>query len=158
MLNKISEFDEKYFNIYLSFLERTLVLSEFDVFEELLDIKKSFNVDINIKIGHLLYHYQFADLAVQFYQQAGNKHFDEQAYLNIIKEFKKQNMSREAFNFALEALNKGFTHFTLVEEVVEFTGETKDKAIQQQKYEIFKFVLNLFPDSSELQNLIIKAS
>ncbi|MCQ2011625.1 glycosyltransferase [Sporolactobacillus sp. STSJ-5] len=140
--------------IYLAILERTICLRQFDLFAKLLKYRTVFDSKICINIGHLLYQYHFFDLAIQFYNEAGTLLFDEPTYLNIIEEFKKQNMLDDAFQLALQALNKGYTHFSIIKNMLETANETKSVEINRVKGELLKLALKLYPDSAEMRELL----
>ncbi|RYM05909.1 glycosyltransferase [Sporolactobacillus sp. THM7-7] len=141
-------------SIYLIVLKRLIRLEQFDLFEKIVGYKTFFDKSINIRIGHLLYNDGFCDLAVSFYQEAGTSLFDEQTYLNVMEQFKKQNMLEDAFQFALRSLNKGYQHFSLIKDVIEIANQVNDEPIHHAKRDLAKFALKLYPDSKEMREVL----
>lgn len=140
---------------YLSLLNRTLCLRHFELFEQLLVYRNFLDESTNIKIGHLLYNYHFCDLAISFYQQTGMFAFDEQAYLNVIDECKKQNMLDDAFNFALQAFNDGNQNLVVFETLFSTLSRINNKDKKQIRSLLVKLSLNVYPDSQELKRILL---
>jgi CDP-glycerol glycerophosphotransferase (TagB/SpsB family) len=138
--------------LYLSILNRTICLQQFGLFEELLNLRSAFDKSVNIQIGHLLYHYQFNDLAIQFYQESGNTIFDEQTYLNLINESKKNNLLEAAYNFSNQAIQKGFYNFQILKDLAELVHRMNAEKLELS---IQKLALECYPDSRYLSNRTI---
>ncbi|WP_010631893.1 CDP-glycerol glycerophosphotransferase family protein [Sporolactobacillus vineae] len=138
--------------VYLTILERTICLQQFGLFEQLLDYRRAFDKSANIQIGHLLYHYHFNDLAVQFYQEAGKEQFDEQTYLNLINESKKNRLLEAAYNFSNQAVQRGFYHFQILKSIGKLAHQMRAEKLELS---IQQLALKCYPDSHYLSEKTI---
>ncbi|MCO7125018.1 CDP-glycerol glycerophosphotransferase family protein [Sporolactobacillus shoreicorticis] len=138
--------------IYIVLLKRSISLRKFDLLEKLLQFRTVFESTIDIKIGHLLYENHFFDLAIQFYQKAGNENFDEQTYLNLIDECKKNNLQEATYNFCNQAIQQGYYNFSILQNLgkVVYKMNADKLAITIQN-----LALECYPDSQYLINKTI---
>lgn len=141
-------------SVYLALLKRAICIDNFELFERLLEYRNSLNQDINIQIGHLLYKHDFCDLAIYFYDKGGVELFDELAYINVIDQFNRKEMSREVYDYALVALNKGFYHFSIFKYMINSLNKVPDKDNETRKHSIIKLALSIYPNSMEVQKLM----
>lgn len=138
--------------MYLTVLERTICLRQFELFEKLVGLTNIFDDSINIQIGHLLYVYDFCDLAIQFYQEAGPALFDEKTYVNLINESKKNKLLEAAFNFCNQAIQKEYYDFQILKNIGKLAHQMNANELERS---IQQLALECYPDSYYLSEKTI---
>jgi glycosyltransferase involved in cell wall biosynthesis len=139
-------------NQYLTILERCIQLRQFDLFEQLLVKKKNFESTVNLQIGHLLYRYDFKELAIDFYNEIDVNYYDNEAFLNIIASFIQSDYLDDALEFVVIGLEKDFIDYRLFKHAIEILI-TKNK--EENKDELIDFALKYYPDSNWLKDMAI---
>ncbi|MCI1880878.1 MAG: CDP-glycerol glycerophosphotransferase family protein [Sporolactobacillus sp.] len=129
---------------YLSLLARCIAMRQFDLFAELLQLKKRFAKTISLKIGHLLYATGFHDLAVQCYQSVNISLFDEETFMNLITESEKRNLLDAEFNFCRQAVENGYYNFRILSQMAKVAHRIHATQLLQS---IQQMALKCYPDS-----------
>ncbi|MCU9612980.1 glycosyltransferase [Caldibacillus lycopersici] len=120
----------------LNLMEKAIQYKQFALFESLIPLKDYYDESINLTIGHMLYRYQFKEIAVSFYQEMGSlEKFDDQAFLNVIQEFIRENENKDALEYAIFAIDNGRDDFRLYKYAIEL-------AIQNNQIDLKKDLVN----------------
>lgn len=138
-------------DLYLKLLERSIRYKWFELFEKLLSEKIGDDAGVELGIGHMLYNHDFKELALEFYERVGDIHkLDEKAFENIVSTLKEAGQQEDAVQFALKAIDMGYTNFSVFIDAIQLLGEMGKKDIQK---EIQQLAIGHYPDSKLLKEL-----
>nr|WP_278247518.1 glycosyltransferase family 2 protein [Ruminiclostridium hungatei] len=138
-------------DLYLKLLERSIRYKWFELFEKLLSEKIGDDAGIELGIGHMLNNHDFRELALEFYERVGDiKRLDEKAFENIVSTLKEEGQNENAVQFALKAIDMGYTNFSVFMNAIQLLGEMGRKEIQK---EIQQIAIGHYPDSRLLKDL-----
>lgn len=141
---------------YLNLLERCIQLEQFDLFEQLILKKNYYPKKINLKIGHLLFRYEFTELAFAFYQEVNNlQDYDTEAFIHIIQGFIEKNEFNDALQYAIFALNHEHNDYLIINYAIEAATKTGQDQIRKV---LASIALQLFPDSGSMRKTLLSAN
>ncbi len=137
--------------LYLKLLERSIHYKWFELFEKLLLEKIGDDAVVELGIGHMLHNHDFKELALEFYERVGDIHkLDEKAFENIVGTLKESGQNENAVQFALKAIDMGYSNFSVFIDAIELLGGMGKKDIQK---EIQQLAIGYYPDSKLLKEL-----
>jgi len=138
-------------DLYLKLLERSIHYKWFELFEKLLSEKIGDDAGVELRIGHMLNNHDFRELALEFYERVGDiKRLDEKAFENIVSMLKESGQNEDAVQFALKAIDMGYTNFSVFMDAIQLLGEMGRKDIQKELQQI---AIGHYPDSRLLKDL-----
>jgi glycosyltransferase involved in cell wall biosynthesis len=138
----------------LTLMEKSILLKQFEVFESLIPLRTYYDESINLSIGHLLYRSNFEDIAISFYQEIADiEKFDDEAFVNIIKEFIKKDEINDALDFTLLAISQKRKDFRIYKFGIELLNKQNinDSDIET----LLKIALETYPDSNWLKDIFV---
>lgn len=138
------------YEFYLHLLERTIKLKEYDLFEQLGDLRDGFDRHVYIKIAHLLYQYEFIDLALDVYRSVDDVNvWDAQAFVNMVEGLAIKNQIPDAIQYGVLAVSLGHRDFRLYKYVIELM---KLCGMEEEMRGVLWKARNIYPESRWLIN------
>jgi FkbM family methyltransferase len=143
---------EEFIAEYIQLLDRCIQYKYFETFEQLLQIRDVTLISLTLSIGHLLYNNNFKELAIGFYQEISKvEEYDDEAFVNVVKEFIHQEEFEEALKFILGGIEQERKDFRIYKYGIELTD---GNLLPELKEDLVNVALEFYPDSSLLMSYL----